>query len=239
MDDTDEQTFVRFCEYAYTGDYTPAQSEFPLASKNATTLFSTVDDEECFRSSSSKKKKKKGKSSFAFDGLDEPDESVEAIEPYCGRCNNRKEQILWDEFQIRDYSVISPRFRPRENFEECKSNTSPFLYHARIYVFADKYDITTLRNLALDKLHQTLRSFKAAGIQTESLVDLIRFSYSNDNTRDNEAGQDVDGLRKMVVHFVACVFENVVKDENFLALMEDGGPLPRDLVGLLAKRITC
>jgi hypothetical protein len=84
-----------------------------------------------------------------------------------------------------------------------------------------------------------LLSFKAAGSQTESIIDLIRFSYSNANTRDNEAGQDIDSLRRMVVHFVACVFENVAMDDNFLALMEEGGPLARDLAGLLVKRITC
>ncbi|PVH69385.1 hypothetical protein DL98DRAFT_661718 [Cadophora sp. DSE1049] len=34
LEDVDEQTFVRFCEYAYMGDYTPAQQQHVLASFN-------------------------------------------------------------------------------------------------------------------------------------------------------------------------------------------------------------
>jgi hypothetical protein len=64
--------------------------------------------------------------------------------------------------------------------EERKGDTSLFLYHTYVSVFTNKNDITKLRNLALDKLHQTLRPFKAARSQAESVVDLIRFSYSND-----------------------------------------------------------
>lgn len=70
------------------------------------------------------------------------------------------------------------------------------------------------------------------------MIELIRFSYSNENSRDNEAGQDIDSLRSMVVHFIVCVFENVVKDSDFPELMEGDGRFARDLTGLLGKRIT-
>ena len=101
----------------------------------------------------------------------------------------------------------------------------------------DRYDIAGLRILALDKLHQALCSFKVARNQVRKVIDLTQFSYSNDNTRDNEAGQDIDSLRSMVVHFVVCVFETMVRDDRFLELMEEGGRFARDLTGLLAKRI--
>ncbi|KAH6722047.1 hypothetical protein BKA61DRAFT_166843 [Leptodontidium sp. MPI-SDFR-AT-0119] len=32
LEEVDEQTFVRFCEYAYRGDYTPAQQQIVLPS---------------------------------------------------------------------------------------------------------------------------------------------------------------------------------------------------------------
>ena len=32
VEEVDEQTFVRFCEYAYMGDYTPAQQQIVLPS---------------------------------------------------------------------------------------------------------------------------------------------------------------------------------------------------------------
>ncbi|KUJ14614.1 uncharacterized protein LY89DRAFT_117356 [Mollisia scopiformis] len=83
-----------------------------------------------------------------------------------------------------------------------------------------------------------LLSVDDARNQTESIVDLVRFSYSNVNTRDTEVGQDIDSLRRMVIHFVACVFEKIGMNESFLVLMEEGGPLARDLASMLAKRIT-
>lgn len=237
LDDIDEQTFVRFCEYAYMGDYTPAQRQLVLAASkvNRAELPAPVKDysDDFFGFPSSKKEKKeKKKSASVFSGFD-------SVEKSCGQCGREAPmQILWDEFQRRDYSVVSPKFRPRENLEECEDNAGPFLCHARVYVFADRYDIAGLRILALDKLHQALCSFKAAGNQMGKVIDLPQFCYSNDNTRDNEAGQDIDRLRSMVVHFVVCVFEIIVKDNSFLELMEEGGRFARDLTGLLGKRIT-
>lgn len=111
-------------------------------------------------------------------------------------------------------------------------------YHARVYVFANKYDIPELHILVLDKLHQALCSYKVAENQMGKVIDLTQFSYSNDNTRDNEAGQVRDSLRSMVVHFVVCVFETIEKNDSFLALVEKGGFFERDLTGLLGKRIT-
>ena len=224
LDDMNEQTFVRFCEYAYLGDYTPAQrGNVPSIEKKALSL---ADDEDTFPSFGLKKKKK-GKSPFAVEDLGD--------ETHCRHCGGRTEQIFWDEFQKRDYLVIGARFQAGENRE---GDIDVLLCHAHVYVFADKYDIANLRILALDKLHHALQSFKAVGGQTKSLVELLRFSYSNDNTRDNSVGQDLDDLRSMVINYVARVFEKVAGDDIFLELMEEGGPLARDLTNLLVKRIT-
>ena len=223
LEDIDVQTFVRFCEYAYMGDYTPAQRQ--LLDRAETPAPAREYVEGYF--GATKKKKKKS----AFSGLDD--------ETSCGQCGRETPiQSLWDEFQRRDYSVVSSKFRPREYPEECEDNAGPFLCHARVYVFADRYDIAGLRILALDKLHQALCSFRVTGNQMAKVIDLTQFSYSNDNTRDNEAGQDIDSLRSMVVDFVVCVFETIVKDNSFLELMEEGGCFARDLIGLLSKRIT-
>ncbi len=219
LDDIDEQTFVRFCEYAYIGDYTPAQQLLPDASK----VDRPDSPEEYF--GSSKKKRRKCNTIAVEDSWGQLDREVPT-------------QKLWDEFKRRDYSVVSPKYRPRENIEECEHTVSLFLCHARVYVFADRYDIAGLRILALDKLHQALCSFTVAENQMGKVIDLIRFSYSNDNTRDNEIGQDVDGLRSMVVQFAMCVFETIVKDDSFLDLVEEGGRFARDLTGLLGKRMT-
>lgn len=231
LEEVDEQTFVRFCEYAYMGDYTPAQQQIVLpSSKFDKGEFQT----ECYcgeRVLPAPKKDKKKKGSFRFTDIDTVEES-------CGRCSHESPtQKIWDEFQRRAYSVVSPKFRPREHLAECEVDSGPFLCHARVYVFADTYDIPDLRSLALDKLHHALCSFEIITDQMEKVIDLARFSYCNENTRDNEAGRDLDNLRRMVVHFVVCVFGTIVKDDKFLGMMEEGGCFASDLIGLLGERI--
>jgi hypothetical protein len=145
---------------------------------------------------------------------------------------------LWDEFKSRDYYTVSPKYGPREIVEEHKNIDGLFPCHARIYVFADRFDIAGLCILALDKLHQAPCSLKVAGAQMGTITGLIRFSYSNYNTRDREIGEDIDSLKSIVVHFVVCLFERIVKDNKFLKLIEERGCFARDLTGLFGKRTT-
>lgn len=232
LEDIDKSTFVRFCEYAYMGDYTPAQR--PVIPVNVDRAGSVVRNEEyvedIFNFGVSKTKKKKGVALF---------DNVNIIEESCIYCGSEAPtQNVWDEFKRRDYSVVSSKFRPGANLEECDDNIGPFLGHARVYVFADRYDITALRVLALDKLHQALCSSKVPGDQMGKVVELAQFSYSNENTRDNGTGEDKDALRSIVVLFIVCVFEDIVKENAFLELMMEGGSFARDLTDLLGKRIS-
>jgi hypothetical protein len=59
-----------------------------------------------------------------------------------------------------------------------------FLCHAHIYVFAKKYNIASLRTLALYKSHKTPKNFKVYGKLIEDIVTLVQY----DNTHDHELG---------------------------------------------------
>jgi hypothetical protein len=241
LKDVDEQTFVRFCQYAYIGDYTIAQYEVildsPVTARQNASLQghecdATVPTDEILNSKKKDKKKKGVMSDFSF-------------ETSCVSCGHTPDlvtassgkQALLNDFQRRYYPVSISTFQPHRNSGEDEDYTNIFLCHSRIYVFAEKYDIASLRTLALYKLHQMLKAFKLHGKWIGDIVSLIKYSYNNDNTRDNEVGQEVDSLRKLVVHYVACVFEIVARDHSFLALMEEGGPFVRDLMSMLLKRM--
>jgi hypothetical protein len=47
----------------------------------------------------------------------------------------------------------------------------------------------------------------------------------------------MDILRNLVVHYIVYMFEDLAKDDNFLALMEEGGPFVQDLTVMLLRRI--
>lgn len=250
LEDVDEQTFVRFCEYAYIGDYTAAQYEVLLdssvtAEQNAclqdnVTADSylpsseiTPEEQRDFLAAKKRDKKKKAvMSDLNFD--------ISCV--VCGHTpalaiTSSGKQNLINDFQGRYYPVSIPTSQPRRKSGECEDYTNLFLCHSRIYVFAEKYDIASLRMLALHKLHQMLKTFKVCGKRIGDIVNLVQYSYNNDNTRDNEVGQEIDSLRKLVIHYVACVFEIVARDNSFLSLMEEGGPFVRDLMNMLLKRM--
>ncbi|KAG4428772.1 hypothetical protein IFR05_015746 [Cadophora sp. M221] len=82
LEDVDKPTFVRFCKYAYLGDYTPAQQQLVLASSNFNGGESPTpmrDHMEGAFAASKKKEKKKKKSGFDFASLDD-------VEVLCGQC---------------------------------------------------------------------------------------------------------------------------------------------------------
>lgn len=125
-----------------------------------------------------------------------------------------------DEHSLRDFrchTTIREKFEKRKFFKEvprqalldsCEpiSNTNPtqnftpvFLAHARLYLFADKYLIRLLKQLALQKLQQTLVRFELYPERINDIIELIRYSYSDDNTLDNGS----DELRALVILYVA------------------------------------
>jgi hypothetical protein len=72
-------------------------------------------------------------------------------------CSKKSE--LWGNFKSKANSTSKPAFQPRKNRESCEDYTEVFLRHARLYVFADKYDVDGLKDLSLHMLQRTLAEF--------------------------------------------------------------------------------
>lgn len=142
-----------------------------------------------------------------------------------------KKSKLWDSFHSRTDNISKSAFQPRKNCESCEDYTEVFLCHARLYVFADKYDIGPLKGLSLDKLQRTLAEFTLYNNRVKDIVDLVRYSYSN--TTDYSGS--IDGLRSLVIHYAACVVENLARNNDFRSLLEGFGVVGRDLVDQMLK----
>lgn len=271
LEDVEESTFIRFSQFAYTGDYIAADPEILLDSStiaftpskpnsdepvavvveelphhpDPTIAHPYVEaeqtiDEDPFsahiwtpRPSTKKKSKVKGPPTGLAPGWNESPDTGEGVS------SSRREK-LWKLFESEDGMKVrrhrklsSPPFHPRKNLETCEDYKDVFLCHARLYVFAEKYDIAPLKELSLNKLHKTLSVFTLYKERVGDIVDLMRYSYANTVHRSPSD----DPLRSLVIHYAACEVENLVPNSEFKALLEEPGELASDLVVKMINRL--
>ncbi|OCK73622.1 hypothetical protein K432DRAFT_312391, partial [Lepidopterella palustris CBS 459.81] len=196
LEDVDEDTFVRFAQYAYTGDYFSANPEIVLEKAQHTTQN---------RSPVLQKSETTGFKS------------------------QRKQ--LWEQFTRRDYIVLSsPQARTKQ--EPYHNYTEVFLCHARIYMFAEKYNIEPLKALSLHKLQQILIHYVIYKDRIEDFVSLLRYSYSLPASQGS-----VNSLGLLVTQYAACVVEELGKSHTFFLALEESGPLGKDIIKQVLWRV--
>jgi hypothetical protein len=224
LDDVLEDTFTRFCQFVYTGDYeTPSFVPAPIGS------------------SSGNESSVSSPTSAAM----EPDKEVAEKKEdhdwmYILGKRNKKEPpppTMRQEFDDKVYSIelVGAARSEAISRSEIQANqvgedfTPVFLGHASLYVFAEKWGIESLKALTLNKIHQTLVKFTLYESRCEDIVELVNFSYSNDNTPDLE--NSLDDLRALVTQYVMCELESLLKAPEFISLQEQQGLFSRDLLG--------
>lgn len=141
--------------------------------------------------------------------------------------------MSWVDFKEQQYATSQPAFQPRKNLEPYKDYTEVFLCHARIYVFADKYDIGPLRGLSLHKLQRTLAKFTLYDDRVGNTVGLMQYSYFNTFDRS----EAVDDLRSLVIQYTACLIEGLAPNVKFRSLLEEPGLLARNLINQMLGRL--
>ena len=186
-----------------------AEAVVPTAPSTRTSHRSTIEDEDEWSHFCAKPKKRAAKAA--------------EFEPPAS-----KRTLLWQKFSQQRYDAQIPYFEPRKNAESCEDYTEVFLSHARLYVFAEKYDVHELRYVALQKLQRTLAGFSLYKQRTGDISTLARYVYENTAERKAKA----DELRSLVVHYVACNIETLAKDELFRSLLKEGS-ITGDLVDRL------
>ena len=251
LDNVEESTFVRFSQYAYTGDYVAAKPDILLDSSTIpkdTSLQRKHDEREApptiddysvsftaeepaatddpfsnpYRISSSSKKEKK----------EEVYVSGEVADSELPMSHSKKSR-LWNNFKNEVYTISLSDFEPRRNQKPCEDYTKVFLCHAHVYTFAEKYNIDPLRRLSLHKLQRTLAAFTLYGERVDDVVNLMRYSYSNTPDRLDS----IDDLRLLVVRYVACAVEDLAQSAEFQSLLGDAGSLATDLITEMLKRL--
>jgi hypothetical protein len=257
LDDVSEDTFISFCQFAYTGDYsTPvfvhapkpesrdtsslgsSMGSPPTAIETVASAIETADGPEPFPPPAD------GPMEVAVVELVEADIDDWDFAPKKSKKskkNHSKSFLFRREFEERVYDISTVRSTSkalcdiRDN-QSAEEDYSPvFLGHARLYVFADKWHINELKALTLHKLHNTLNKFTLYEARRGDIVNLVEFAYSNDNTPDSD--HDVDDLRALITHYITCEMESLVESPEFLSFLDQPGQFSRDLIRMMMRRI--
>ena len=218
LNDVDEGTFVRFIRWTYTKDYTAAEytwaeigegpdgSETEIAQKEAPAS-DAIDD---WATSVKVKKKKKKSSSKLHTSL--------------------KESFIC-EF---DYWGPDVTVGPRSNLHPQEDYTEVFLSHARLYVFAEKYDIQPLKKLCHQKLKHTLAIHTLYPERVGDITTLLKYVYAN--TAETISG--TEDIRTMLAHYVGTEMDTLIKYGEIKDLMLENGDLLGDFLKMFALNIS-
>ncbi len=214
----DEQTFIRFGQYVYTGNY---EGEPPLkpepehqegeAQKEEDPP--AEDDEWGFTFTSKKSRKKK----MAFGA--EPTEQFAT-----------KREEAWYKFENeRSYNCGIAGIHFSGKNTDCRVEYKEvFLSHARLHMLAGYYGIEQLAQLTLHKLHRTLCSFDLHDERVCDVVDLLRFCFEEDER---------PALRELVAMYTVCHFEKLWEVFEFQQLFTEYIDLSMAVLGSMVARL--
>ncbi|MCJ1259442.1 hypothetical protein MMC24_007279 [Lignoscripta atroalba] len=242
----DEDTFARFAEYIYAGDY--CVNESPIVTSESHTSgepSNSIDkgphlEEEVHEAP-------EGWNSSMFKNKRERRRERKIIESY-KYIVAEDSDLPHPTFPVPEVSGLPDLTFPVPDVikafatpSELRPNTGPtedytesFLSHARIYVFAEEYHIKRLKDMAIYKLHHALLKFHCFPERGEDITRLIEYSYRKDLAALELGGEP---LRNLVAHYAACNLKALQQSEVFLDLLEEGGPFVKDLFQKVGKRL--
>ncbi|PTB49591.1 hypothetical protein M431DRAFT_512754 [Trichoderma harzianum CBS 226.95] len=258
-EDIDEKTFLRFGEWAYTGDYKPEEPEILLDASQIATSKTGAKKLKIIKLLSPA-----ATSLASFKTQDETWHHCALVETYnqnvtcqscrnvyfntqcCSNCDARqyttcsqcragsikpaKKQTMIEKFNKNSaYASPTTPFTPRKNKESCEDYSEVFLSHARLYVLADKYDIKELRDLSAHKIWVTLKEFTLYPERMGDIIGLVRYSFQNTLEKDK--------LRTLLKDFCACTVEDLCKGEGFQDLICETPEFACELIMEMSTRL--
>lgn len=234
IEEVDVDTFARFVEYCYTGDYPAAEHVVVLDASSiqhedgkVEHEVGEVEHEVCevvqnfwdLDIESSRWKAKRGK-------------GVKKNLIMAPRSMRRQEMLK--AFKELSWNTPAqepkpPQYGARVNREACEDYTDVFLSHARLYVFADTYDIERLRVLSLQKLHQSLVNFTLFAERTTDIALLLQYAYQHTPERTDT----MDDLRELLIRYVCCHLEQIKSNSVFQETLKAENSSSVDLIEIL------
>jgi hypothetical protein len=231
--------FLRFCEFAYRGDYTvPAWEPVSLDPP------AEPDDvQEGLSKKQREKRKKMRKSSQTWSVLIvgsrqttyeatsiangfTPDHSTFEV-AHAVDCTDMPMRTsrtqLRNELNDRNYSL-------GDRSRDCISmGFQPITNSAADHCF------TPLKTLTLNKLHQTLLCFNLYRDRIGDVIGLARYAYSDLDLPNRGDDGTLDELRMLILEYIVCAVDIIGEQDEFVKLMEEGGEFVGDFWRLARK----
>jgi hypothetical protein len=240
------EDFIRFCEYAYRGDFTVPSWEQDDTPKTEEDVSVPPNIPEAEVEELPPEVPASPRDVPWSPSEDVPQSPPEDVPP---RVNRRWRQSvtppnkeksmkvkLREKFDNHIYGVdvddpiekILAQYTPYANDTVNQDFTPVFLAYARLYTFAHFRSIEPLKALTLRKLHSTLQGFKPYRARVGDVVKLAEYAYTADDLPSRGENGTIDPLRELVVEYIACEIEAIGDCSEFKELLEEGGEFVGD-----------
>lgn len=132
---------------------------------------------------------------------------------------------LWMEFTSACSIAIDVATRPGA----VSHDGNILLSHARLYVFADCYDMLRLADMSIDKLGRELLKLNVTSEAVTDITELLRYAYDESTP---------ERLRNYLALYAACKTEDLWTDTKFRELVATHGDLAVTILGVMIEGLT-
>ena len=241
LEDVEKGTFLRFVEFLYDGYYTPAE---PITRSGSPEPRDLIDDDNdtTIATDITAWSTPLPQRSLPWPGPGTSEKEASG-QPRSGILTTMGQHTTraaakasfssrQDRASVRKHVKEAPQ--PRANKSDQEDYSEVFLSHARLYVFANMYQIAILKTLALEELEATLAVFKLHRKRVRDIVALLQYFYAETTSSTSEEVS----LKDVMQHYVATEMETLIKNKYFRNLIiEDGGPLLGDVMTVVGRRL--
>ena len=107
------------------------------------------------------------------------------------------------------------------------SLTPDLVFHGKLYVFANRYLVDSLRTQCLKSLHRDLCEFSLNKQNVPHILDLLEYTYQESGRGEPDIGCS---LRDLVIHYAACEARTLAENPRFGNILDRFSEMGSDLV---------